>query len=207
VAERISTLGYALLGLLGLEPLSGYDLSRQLQRPISYFWTAQRSHIYPELGRLEERGLVTHERVEQLDRPDKKVYSSTRAGREEVRRWVCQAPEEYPSRDALVLRAYFLSLADPHEAIRLFREEERRHSDQLALYQARLDYAIAEGDNRSLEGRWFGNFLALKRGVGYEREYAEWCGFVADEIERHATSAGLDLPADHTQLEQGAQGG
>jgi DNA-binding PadR family transcriptional regulator len=187
-ARAISTLGYALLGLIGLEPLSGYDLSRRLQRPISYFWTAQRSHIYPELARLEARGLVTHERIEQLDRPHKKVYTLTEAGREEVRSWASRAPEQVTPRDALVLKAYFLSLADPEEAVQLFREEERRHGEQLALYQARLDYAIAEGDNTSLDGRWFGNFLALKRGIGYEREYAEWCCFVADEIERQVAA-------------------
>jgi hypothetical protein len=79
-------------------------------------------------------------------------------------------------------------MADPQEAIQLFREEERRHAEQLALYEARLDYAIAEGDNTSLDGRWFGNFLALKRGVGYEREYTEWCRFVADEIERQVAA-------------------
>jgi DNA-binding PadR family transcriptional regulator len=188
VADRISTLGYALLGLLSHESLSGYDLSRRLVRPISYFWSAQRSHIYPELARLEARGLVTHERIEQKDRPDKKVYTITEAGREVVRHWVTRPPEQYASRDALVLKAYFLSMADPQEAIQLFREEERRHAEQLALYEARLDYAIAEGHNTSLEDPWFGNFLALKRGVGYERDYAEWCRFVADEIERQVAT-------------------
>src|SRR5947209_17596859 len=115
MADKISTLGYALLGLLGLESLSGYDLSRRLVQPISYFWSAQRSHIYPELARLEARGLVTHRRIEQLDRPDKKVYRITDAGREEVGRWVTQPPEQSPNRDALVLKAYFLFMADPHE--------------------------------------------------------------------------------------------
>lgn len=201
MAEKISTLGYALLGLLGHESLSGYDLSRQLMRPISYFWSAQRSHIYPELARLEARGLVTHERIEQLDRPDKKVYTITEAGREDVRHWITQPPEQYNSRDALVLKAYFVSMADPDEAIRLFREEERRHAEQLALYEARLDYAIVEGDNQSLDGRWFGNFLTLKRGVGYEREYTEWCRFVADELERHEDARKSEPTADDPEQE------
>src|SRR5690348_4827029 len=103
MSEKISTLGYALLGLLGIEALSGYDLSRQLVQPISYFWSAQRSHIYPELARLEARGLVTHERIEQLERPDKKVYTLTAAGRHAVSEWITRPPEPSASRDALVL--------------------------------------------------------------------------------------------------------
>lgn len=183
MTDRISTLGYSLLGLLASEPLSGYDLSSRLKRPISLFWNAHRSHIYPELARLEAAGLVTHERIEQLDRPDKKVYTITDLGRETVRRWVTETPRQEPSRDELVLKAFFLGLAEYEQAIRLFRGEERRHREQLALYEARLEFAYGERADE-LQSPAFGNFLALKRGVGYEREYADWCGLVAATLER-----------------------
>src|SRR6476646_1735266 len=69
------TLGYALLGLLARQPRWGYDLARRMQEPIGYFWHANHSQIYPELAALETDGLVTHEVVQQWDRPDKKLYS------------------------------------------------------------------------------------------------------------------------------------
>jgi len=47
---------------------------------LEFFWQARHSQIYPELARLEEKGLVTHQVVEQQDRPDKKVYSVTDSG-------------------------------------------------------------------------------------------------------------------------------
>ncbi len=62
-STEVSTLGYAVLGLLAREPASGYDLTRRMQAWIGFFWRAPHSRIYPELARLEAGGLVRHERV------------------------------------------------------------------------------------------------------------------------------------------------
>ena len=56
----MTTLGYALLGLLARRALSGYDLAREMKRPVGYFWQARHSQIYPQLARLEALGLVAH---------------------------------------------------------------------------------------------------------------------------------------------------
>src|SRR3712207_7015289 len=66
----VTTLGYALLGLLAREPLSGYDLAQRLKGRVGFFWQARHSQIYPELGRLEAAGLVRHAVVEQQDRSE-----------------------------------------------------------------------------------------------------------------------------------------
>ena len=55
-----STLGYAILGLLADGPQTGYDLTRRMERPVGFYWTARHSQIYPELARLEAAGLVRH---------------------------------------------------------------------------------------------------------------------------------------------------
>ena len=188
----VTTLGYALLGLLAREPLSGYDLAQRLKGRVGFFWQARHSQIYPELGRLQAAGLVRHAVVEQQDRPDKKVYTITEAGLEAVRAWATAPVEVAPPRDELVLKAYSLWVADPTQAAALFREHERRHAEQLADYEARLAW---------LEGRYgaqlrqpgtppFSTYLALRRGIGYEREYAAWCGWVAEQLEGAQRDAG-----------------
>jgi DNA-binding PadR family transcriptional regulator len=87
---------------------------------VGFFWEARRSQIYPELARLEERGLVTHRVVEQQDRPDKKVYEITASGLEALRGWVTEPPAA--PRDELALKAYSLWLAGPEKAVALFRD-------------------------------------------------------------------------------------
>lgn len=182
----VTKLGYALLGLLAREPLSGYDLAARLRDRVGYFWRARHSQIYPELARLEAAGLVRHERLEQDDRPDKKVYEPTDEGLDALRTWVTAPGEVTPTRDELLLKAYSIWLAAPLDAAALFREHERRHLEQLRVYERILE-TVRERYGERLTTRGepsFGSYLALLRGIGYEREYAGWCAQVADALER-----------------------
>ena len=52
----MTTLGYAILGLLSREDLSGYDLTQRMAGRVGYFWSARHSQIYPELAKLEDGG-------------------------------------------------------------------------------------------------------------------------------------------------------
>ncbi len=181
----MTVLGYAILGLLSREDLSGYDLMQRMKGRVGYFWSAGHSQIYPELARLERGGYVTHSVVEQQERPDKKVYEITAEGLEALREWVVQPPVPKPSRDELVLKAYSVWLADPEEAARLFRGEESRHEGQLAHYEelrAWMEDEWGEDVTRPDNPR-FATYATLRRGIIYERGSAEWCRWVADSIE------------------------
>lgn len=181
----MTTLGYALLTLLARRPSSGYDLGRRLKDPISFFWNARYNQIYPELTRLEAQGLIVHELVEQADRPDKKVYTLTEAGRDALRQWATEPPEEAPARNELLLKTYTIWLADPEQAIRLFRTQAERHARQQALYEQRLaEWEKQPGWQIQTDLPSFGDYATLRRGVGYEREYAAWCRWMVEQLEQ-----------------------
>ena len=185
MAGSVSTLGYALLGALAREPLSGYDLARQMKVPVGFFWSAQRSQIYPELARLEKQRLVTHQRIEQQDRPDKKVYSITEAGLAALKQWVTK-PAETPPRSEFILKAYSLWLADPEQALAFLRERERRHAEQLAAYEearARLERE-AGAELERIDSPQFASYAVLQAGIEYARWSANWCRWVAERFER-----------------------
>ncbi len=169
------------MSLLSREDLSGYDLKRWMERPLGYFWSAKHSQIYPELARLEEEGFVTHTVVEQRGKPDKKVFGITASGRETLREWVTEPPVPRTARDELVLKAYSVWLAEPEEAITLFEEQERRHEEQLRRYQeieAWMEGNWGESPER-MDFDHFASYAALRRGIGYESDYAGWCRWVA----------------------------
>lgn len=75
------TLGFALLGLLVRGPRTGYELSRTLTRPVSLFWHARHSQVYPELARLRGDGLISYQVIEGPGPHDTKRYQVTAAGR------------------------------------------------------------------------------------------------------------------------------
>ena len=59
--EDMSTLtptARVILGMLALGARTGYDIKRVIDLSTRFFWGASYGQIYPELHRLEERGLV-----------------------------------------------------------------------------------------------------------------------------------------------------
>jgi DNA-binding PadR family transcriptional regulator len=182
----ISLLGYAILSLLARTPLSGYDLAREMKKPHSFFFgQAQLSQIYPELARLEAAELVASQIVEQRGRPDRRVYSILPRGRQELERWVIAPTPLLEVRSEFLIKAHSLWLADPQLALLQFQEQERYHQANLAAYEAAL---------AALEERWgerlalmdipdFGDYLTVKRGVGYERDYIAWLRWVMALLE------------------------
>jgi PadR family transcriptional regulator, regulatory protein AphA len=82
------SLEHAILGFLNYHLYSGYDLKKIFDNSIRHFWPADQSQIYRTLSRLEENGLAEMERVPQEDRPDRKVYHITEAGRAALREWL-----------------------------------------------------------------------------------------------------------------------
>ncbi len=75
------SLDHAILGFLNYHPYTGYDLKKIFDTSIRHFWPADQSQIYRTLARLEENGWAVMERIPQEDRPDRKVYHITEAGR------------------------------------------------------------------------------------------------------------------------------
>ena len=181
----MTTLGYAVLGLLAREALSGYDVAQRMKGRVGFFWGAGHSQIYPELARLEGDGFVTHDVVLQKERPDKKVYEITASGLRALKEWVTQPPPHRPTKDELTLKAYSVWLADREEAARLFREEGRRNEEQLARYEEILAWMEREwaDDLNRPESPRFASYATLRRGILYERGNAEWCRWLADAVE------------------------
>jgi DNA-binding PadR family transcriptional regulator len=128
--------------------------------------------------------MVTHRVVEQEDRPDKKVYEITEAGVEALREWATAPFEPKGTRDEMVLKAYSLWLADPEKAVGLFRDQERRHKEQLRKYEEIEAWMEAEwGENlRRPDSPRFASYAALRRGIIYERGSVEWCRWVAEFV-------------------------
>jgi DNA-binding PadR family transcriptional regulator len=180
----MTTLGYAILGLLSREELSGYDVASRMRARVGHFWEARHSQIYPELARLEEAGLATYRVVEQQDRPDKKVYKITPSGLEALKEWVTEPPAPRFARDELVLKAYSLWLAEPREAIALFRDQERRHEEKLLEYENIRAWMEKEWGEDVLwtDSPRFASYAALQCGITYERGYVGWCRWVAERL-------------------------
>jgi DNA-binding PadR family transcriptional regulator len=106
-----------LLGLLHKEPSHGYELKLAIESMFGELWPEVNiGQIYQTLGRLERVGLVRSATVAQGNRPDKRVYELTPAGRQELQRWVDDPLPAVRVRDTFfskLLVAWKTRLADP----------------------------------------------------------------------------------------------
>ncbi len=90
----LTTTSYAILGLLAVRPWSTYELARQMDRALGWFWPRARSKLYEEPKKLVALGMAKATE-EAVGRRRRTVYSITAKGRRALAVWV-RAPGEGP---------------------------------------------------------------------------------------------------------------
>jgi PadR family transcriptional regulator, regulatory protein AphA len=108
VTNELPTTSYALLGLLAMGPMSGYDLDGFVSRSIANFWPIEKSQIYRELTRLEALGFLEATEVAQQGAPDKRVYALTGAGERALDDWLAESTyQQERVRNAFLVKLFF----------------------------------------------------------------------------------------------------
>lgn len=115
-----------MLGWLSTGPGSGYDLVRQLDQGLHWFWTAPHSQIYPRLRDLEAQGLIRSHAEVVGSRLEKRIYEITEAGSAALREWTEAPPTYPPNRDVERLKLIFGDHGNV-AAVRTHLEAHRAH--------------------------------------------------------------------------------
>ena len=162
-------LKHAVLGLLDLEPMTGYDLKRNFDDSVNHFWSADQAQIYRTLAGLVEEGLAIVEVIPQEGRPSRKVHHITDAGRAELDVWLHAAPVPQPQRSEFLAKLFFASrLPEPDLASLL---DARR--DAVRAQQARLTaLAAAEGPGATHAERL--RLATLGNGLAHLQTELDW---------------------------------
>lgn len=178
------SLDYAILGFLNYHPYSGYDLKKALDLSVRHFWSADQSQIYRTLARLMKQGFVGMEKVEQSDRPDRKVYSITPAGRAALRDWLAGPPPLGRSHSGPMVQVFFMGELSDEEILRQFEGYAEIMRMVLSQYE-NLSPAVAEvfDDVQSERERFFW-LLTVDNGVRNMRANLEWAEAAIERIRR-----------------------
>jgi PadR family transcriptional regulator, regulatory protein AphA len=86
-ATPLSVSAYAILGLLASGPQSAYQLTRQMDRSLRFFWPRAASKLYEAPKALVALRLATAS-AGAVGRRPRTVYSITPSGRRALRRWL-----------------------------------------------------------------------------------------------------------------------
>ena len=96
-----------LLGLLTIEPMSGYDLGLTIRGSVGHFWNESYGQIYPNLKKMAGDGFVTAKTERQKGKPDRRIYSITKKGRQRLTEWLAVPPQAEIPRNELLLKLFF----------------------------------------------------------------------------------------------------
>jgi DNA-binding PadR family transcriptional regulator len=167
------SLAYAILAVLADHDCSGYDLAKQFDGSVGYFWAATHQQIYRELGRLEELGWVKSDRIEQSDRPNKNLFAITALGQQEMVKWISEPTKPTRHKEDLLIKLFAGGLVPAEQLVRVLQRERERHLQQLKTYQAIEVKHFPSPETLPHPHRC--QYLTLRQGIRNEQSWLAWC--------------------------------
>jgi len=131
---------YAMLAILAEKDLHGYELKSSFDEKVGEFWSLNYGQIYSTLDRLEKEDLVTHDRMSQDRRPDRKIYSITGKGRKELHEWLSAPLKKVRAlRDDFFIKLVFMDRNNPGPVLELIEKQKALYLKQMSrLTQQKL---------------------------------------------------------------------
>jgi DNA-binding PadR family transcriptional regulator len=167
------SLAYAILATLTHQACSGYDLAKRFDESVGYFWSATHQQIYRELSQLEAKAWIHSETIEQEDRPNKKLFSLTPLGRQNMVEWMVQPSKHSKHKEEILVKLFAGSLMEPYQlGVELVRSRES-HRQQLETYQNIAQQYFPDPATLSFADKC--QYLTLRQGIRHETTWVEWC--------------------------------
>ncbi len=166
-------LAQAILALLYNCPCSGYDLAKQFDSSVGFFWKASHQQIYRELSKIEAQGWVSYETIAQTGKPDKKLYRVTKLGKQQLSDWLNEQCEPTPIKDELLVKIFVGYLAAPQPLQIELQRHRQIHQQKLQAYQQLEKQYFSHPQELSFEAKF--RYLTLKRGIYDETSWLTWC--------------------------------
>jgi PadR family transcriptional regulator, regulatory protein AphA len=185
MAKEGGTTPNALLGLLSLGPLSGYDIRQLIPRSIGHFWSESYGQIYPALKKLAAAGLVEKKTERKKGKPDRHLYSLTTAGREQLRQWLkLPVTETEVPRNETLLKLFFGAHVSPSVSRAHVEAYLESHQKELELYASMAKTLRKDAAHNPQLPFWL---MTLNLGRLENAAMVKWCKETLvelDEMER-----------------------
>ncbi len=183
------SLDYAILGFLNYMPMTGYDLKKRFDNSVAHFWSADQSQIYRTLTRLTESGWAEVEVVEQTERPDRKVYHITEAGKKELHAWLAGPIPMQEMRSAPLIQVFFSGQLTDEELLAKFEQAVAAMRQVLESYQLVPAFIQQYQKELTTPREAFCWGLTLELGFKSIQAQIEWAESIIQRIRDHSIPA------------------
>lgn len=163
---------YAILGLLSLEPMSGYDMKAFIAKSLGFFWQESYGQLYPTLRRLLERKLVTRKVRGGSGRPDRHIYSITAQGRKRLADWLAAETDPERVRNELLLKLFFGPKTSPEVHRKQIEALLEHQTARLQAFKEVEQSVLKDYEDSPFHPYWYST---LRYGVHVTRARVKWC--------------------------------
>ncbi|MBD2655455.1 MULTISPECIES: PadR family transcriptional regulator [Synechocystis] len=167
-------LKHTILAFLSRQPLSGYEVAKEFAEGFGgCFWKASQQQVYAELSKLEKQDRVIYEAIPQPGRLDKKIYSITAKGQEELIDWLTQPTEPTAIREDLGVIGLAGHLVPSQMVVREIERRQKLHRE-MAQHLKKMDEHFAKNlDLLELKDLYM--HLVIRRAIRYQEDWVAWC--------------------------------
>jgi PadR family transcriptional regulator AphA len=178
--KRTSPTSFAVLGLLSLRSWTTYELAKQAQRSLRWFWPRAERKLYDEPKRLAAAGYATATE-ERTGRRRGTRYAITPQGRRALADWLDEPPDPPSLEFEGMIKVFFAdagSLDQLRGNLELIADRAR---DRLAALETMVEENLA-GTNPFPERRHLGA-LTLPYRLDQERSLLRWASWALEQID------------------------
>ena len=173
-----TTTSYAILGLLSVRPWTTYELAKQVQRSLNWFWPRAERRLYDEPKALVADGLAVAAKEFTGQRP-RTVYAITEAGRDAVRDWLGEPPAPHTVESEALLKVFFADAGSLEQLLGTLAATELEAADRLSRLAAMAGQALEQAT--AFPERQHISALALRLQLEQEQAVLTWARWAREQ--------------------------
>lgn len=204
VARELTTLEYIVLGLISIEPQSGYSIVSYFDEDSYNSWSASPGSVYPMLKRLEKQRMINGELEVVHETRPRKMYTLTEEGIKSLDQWLKDVPKMrpfYEQRELAMLRFQFMEKRLPKIIIlkwlQNYLDAINYATHGSAFYQTQINQAMERHGQVSIHAQ------LLMEGYMMElNTLRTWLEMAKNRLSLHACQTGEITSIQLNQLDR-----
>lgn len=177
------SLKHAILSLLIESEKTGYDLTKNFESSIGYYWAASHQQIYKTLSTMLEGALIDQRVSTQKDRPDKKLYSVTEAGMQELRQWAVLPAKRTPTKNQLLVKLVLARLVGREPILHQLNQRLKEVYEDIATYTQIEKQYFTPKPSVDTHVKNTTGYLTLRNGILFAHAELDWLHEAIDMLE------------------------
>lgn len=176
--KKLNKTHYAILGMLSIAPMSGYDIRQTMQKSTANFWSESDGQLYPALRQLTTHKVIICKKDNSSAR-EKKIYHITASGLTALKKWLTEKPETFSVRNEFMLKLFFganVASTINVEHIQAHRYQTKMMIDKLRETKKQL---ISQHHSSAHFPFWQ---MSIHYGIKLAEAKLEWCDDAIQEL-------------------------